>query len=659
MKKSWKAAIQGIGVSSAGLAVFAVGLVGTDPAVAKDTEYKAHPEVGYETGPLEALGERWRGHSDEHQVRGRVFHDRNRNGRLDASEHGIPGVSVSNGRDVVVTDKLGYYALPAMDLMTVFVTKPSGYEVPVDEDNIPQFFYIHAPQGSPPEIQRFAGLEPTGPLPARINFPLIPSRVGHRFKAVVSGDPQPYSNNEISYVRDTLANELARIPNAEFLIIEGDIMGDDLGLFPRFKNVMSIADLPVYMAPGNHDLDFDANSDDHSFDTFKREFGPTYYSFDVGKVHFVVLDNVVYPCEPTRPELAFCQSKTYNGAISEQQMQWLSNDLAHVPMDRLIVLNMHIPLVSFIDRNSVQHSVDNRQALYALLEGRKVLSLAGHTHTLERFTPGEEEPGWGQPTPFPQIIAGAASGSWWSGDFDEEGIPLSYQRLGAPRGYLIFEFDGSEYRDRFKATGKPADKQMSLSFLTPSFRGWYEQVRVWMEEDPDTRTEAPPVNLNEIPDMGIVTYDDLHQGSYLMANVWNSSRRSRVTVQFDERAPVQAVRTRDMNAENTLDPFALRLQMNVLRYALQSTSGNERAQGFEMFRGFRRGPAPPQPESEGRLADQSNHLWQVAVPSDLTPGVHRVTVTTTEEDGHEFTESKTFEVMEDRPTPFARTELFE
>ena len=56
--------------------------------------------------------------------------------------------TVSNGRDVTTTDSHGRYELPAFDNMTVFVTQPRGYQVPVDEDNVAQFFYHHLPEGS-------------------------------------------------------------------------------------------------------------------------------------------------------------------------------------------------------------------------------------------------------------------------------------------------------------------------------------------------------------------------------------------------------------------------------------------------------------------------------------------------------------------------------
>lgn len=610
-------------------------------------------------------------------VTGTVFHDRNRNSVRDRGERGIRGVMVSNGHDVVKTDHRGNYELPAasreLENFTVFITRPDGWDLPVDEHNLPQFFYHHQPEGSPP--LRFGGLPATGAQPQAINFPMVRGERKRSFKIAVSGDTQSYSNSEVGYVRDSLANELAARNDLEFVIIEGDVIGDDLGLYPRFKRIMSAAGVPVHVVPGNHDLDFDAPTDESSLDTFKREWGPAYYSFDMGEVHFVVLDNMRYPCTPDVDNADgrhdFCNdpenSPTYNGIIDDAQMEWLANDLARVPEHKLIVLNMHIPLVSFVDMTATKHQTDNTQQLYDLVEGRPVVALSGHTHTLENFRPGESFSGWQESlglgeTPFPQIITGATSGSWWSGDLDEYNLPMSIQRLGAPRGYLIFEFHGNEFSNRFKAANKPADEQMSMDFLSPTFLSWYETMKSWYETPASSRSATPPVNINDLPDTSILTHGDLAGGTQLMINVWNGSRDSEVMVQIDDRAPEQAMRTQDGLGEGkeiTLDPFALKKQMYVFRYATKSESGDERTQGFELFRGSQYGTADPQPLAGSRWTEASNHIWAVNVPADLEDGVHTVRVTTEDVYGQAFEMVKTFEVAAERPQPYFRKEVFE
>lgn len=626
---------------------------------------------------------------DASEIVGYVFDDRNRDGRhQDASERGIPGVLVSDGNRVVQTDEEGRYRLPAPSPedeaagIAIFITKPAGYDVPVDENNIPQFAYIHKPAGSPPNVRgqgfRFGGLDPTGPLPSQINFPLIEgdgtrSFKENSFKIVVSGDTQTYSNNEIGYLRDTLVREVAAMQEElEALIIEGDVMGDDLSLFPRFKQTVRAAGIPQYYVPGNHDLDFDAPSDAHSFDTFQREWGPVYYSFDIGNVHFVVLDDVRYPCEPNPDNLdgrhSFCNNPqtapTYNGVITPRQMAWLRNDLAHVPPDKLIVLNMHIPLQTFIDSNSTQHQVDNALELYDLLgygpsgnPVRPALALSGHTHTMEQLRPGEVFAGWTTALggrapgaiPFPQIVVGAACGSWWGGDFDANGVPESWQRLGGPRGYYIMEFTGNTYRDTFKATGKPIEQQMSVDFLTPPFVAWAEQLMNWASTNPGADA-VPPVNINDLPDTKMIPRNEL-TSTFLSVNVWNGSRDSLVSVEYDSGAPITLQRTQPGQGENilrTLDPYALKRQLQVARHAFISASGNPRAQGFERFRGSVQGNSPSTPRPGSELTVQSNHIWQAPLPGNLAIGSHVAKVTTIDINGQEATEHVVFEVVESR-----------
>ncbi|MBV9589054.1 MAG: twin-arginine translocation signal domain-containing protein, partial [Hyphomicrobiales bacterium] len=104
--------------------------------------------------------------ADGQTVTGIVFEDRSHAGRRQAGDKGIAGVLVSNGREIAKTDGEGRYTLPIEDGMVIFVIKPTGYAVPLDENNLPRFFYIHQPEGSPADLNlHFRGIAPTGPLP--------------------------------------------------------------------------------------------------------------------------------------------------------------------------------------------------------------------------------------------------------------------------------------------------------------------------------------------------------------------------------------------------------------------------------------------------------------------------------------------------------------
>src|SRR5690606_35599516 len=115
---------------------------------------------------------------------GYVYHDKNENGKRDSNEKGIANVSVSNGVQVVQTDKNGKYSLPVGNDNIIFVIKPEHYHLPVDENYLPQFYYIHKPQGSPSDL-RYKGVAPTGPLPKSVDFALTHREEQEDFRSLV------------------------------------------------------------------------------------------------------------------------------------------------------------------------------------------------------------------------------------------------------------------------------------------------------------------------------------------------------------------------------------------------------------------------------------------------------------------------------------------
>jgi len=379
---------------------------------------------------------------------GFVFLDENKNGTFDQTEKGIHHVVVSNGLECVSTDENGFYELPLREDCVVFITKPVGYITPVNKSNIPQFYYIHYPQGSP-ELN-YPAIQPTGELPDQINFPLYKSTFKGNFEILAIGDPQTKTAEQIDYLRDDIYCDLVN-STKEFAIILGDIMDNDISLFPYYLEVCEHSAIPLYHVPGNHDLNFAAESDKHSLDTYISHFGPSYYSFNYGEVHFVVLDTVEYT-----------GNNSYFGNIGETQLKWLENDLSFVPEDHLIVISMHIPLYSNVDNPGKDH-VRDRAELFQVLNGReKILILAGHTHTLENVFLSEED-GWQGTKPIHIIIGGAACGCWWGGPFDERGIPYALQGDGVPNGYNLLDFSGSEYTHLYQSANMDETYQVRIS----------------------------------------------------------------------------------------------------------------------------------------------------------------------------------------------------
>jgi hypothetical protein len=634
----------------------------------------ASPVLAQAAGPWIAAPEVSSQRSSDGEVRGVVFEDRNRDGRRQPGEPGVPGVKVSNGLDVVVTDVNGAWALRVRPDMNLTVVQPAGWVTPVDDRQVPQFFYVHKEAGSPAPL-RFGGLPATGPAPAQVNFPLIRSAVGDDFSCAIIGDSQTYSNTEVSYFRDsTVADVLRDGPGAyDCMVYVGDVVGDDLGLLDRLLEIGSAAGAPQYLTHGNHDFDFDAASDADSADSWRRIYGPEYYAFEIGQALFVVLDNVVYPCGPDDLAMAgrdFCaagQNPTYNGRVTETQMIWLENLLAATPRDRLVVLSHHIPFISFVDATSTKHQTDNLARIHRLLEGRPALSLSGHTHTTENHAPGQSFAGWTEavnigPLPFRHILAGAASGGWYQGDFDVFGTPMALQRMGEPKGYMRLDFNGADYVESYRGARVDPERGQWLSFNTPSFRTWYNAIRSWSAQAQAERAAAPPVSVNDLPDTRLFTPSDLAEGVWLSANVWIGDAATTVTAAINDGAAVPLERTQSGTGEAVkvgaewADPFAAVRQLSVARVATESGSGDARNQGVEVFRGSTFGPYSPRPMTV--VADRNSHLWRLRLPAGLPEGAHVLTVTTTDRHGERKIERIAFEVRAERPAPRWRSEFW-
>lgn len=607
-------------------------------------------------------------------ISGHVYHDANKNGILDEGEEGVEGVLVSNGLDWTRTDENGNYEIVVRQDMDLTIVQPSGWRVPTDERMVPQFFYIHKEGGTGYEM-RFGGLPDTGPAPEQINFPLIQDgATGDRFSCAVVGDPQTYSNEQIGWLRDGVFADILEgdYEQNDCLIQVGDVVGDDLDLLNRSLELGSVLGMPQWLVVGNHDIDFDARTNADKADTWRRIYGPTYYAFEKGDVLFVVLDNVYYPCgeeDVARGRTACSEgrSPTYNGRLTETQFTWLEGLVENTSEEKLIVFNSHIPFVSFVDARSDRHQTDELSRIHKLVEGREALSFSGHTHTMENHSPGQIFEGWTEqtgigPLPFRHIIAGAASGAWFQGDFNIYGVPMALQRMGAPMGYIHIDFDGADYRERYIGAKLGRERGQWVGVNTPGFRKWYNTITDWISEDTEEKDAVPPYSVNDLADTKLLTPEDFEDGVWLTANVWAGSAETMVEATLPNGEVLTLERTqqgageRDKVGAEWADPFATARQLSVARYAYQSSQGDERTQGQELFNGRRLGPDAPQPQSS--IANRNMHLWRVALP-EMTLGVHAIKVVSTDRNGLQFTDHITVEVREERPPRYWKHELWD
>jgi predicted MPP superfamily phosphohydrolase len=305
---------------------------------------------------------------------GIVFDDANGDGRRGAGERGLAGVVVSDGRELALSDAEGGYRLAESSARNVFVVVPGE--------------------------RRAVGGWYKAPGPGA-DFALALSPLPEEWRFAHLSDTHIHAGN---VERTRAAFRLARERGAAFALVTGDLIKDAWRAdertareqFGLIAATVRDAGLPVWSAPGNHDvfgIDREASGVTAAHAAygkamFEENFGPRYYAFNRGRVHFLVLDTI--GVDDTR----------YYGFLDADQLDWIRRELAHVAPDAPVVTLGHIPLRSgtvttFYSDDVVlsvggepwyRHVVRNGQALAEVLKGRDwTLALQGHTHKSERL----------------------------------------------------------------------------------------------------------------------------------------------------------------------------------------------------------------------------------------------------------------------------------
>ncbi len=523
-------------------------------------------------------------------AKGTVFEDTDGTGKPGPTNKGVPGVMVSNGLDVGTTDADGRWSLPVAPGQSLFVIKPRGWSLPVDEaTQLPHFAYVHQPDGTPADLSlRFPGLPATGPLPDSIDFPLHRAEEPDRFNAILFTDPQPESLAEVGYIRDDVVAQTEGV-EAAFGLTTGDLMFDDLSFYPRYNRIVGTIGLPWFNCPGNHDMNLEAPDNAHSRDTFKRVFGARDMAFQYGGATVLMLDNVEYlGTDPAKPN-GFGK---YRGFFSDSQLGFVRNVLANVPTDSLVVYCFHIPLRTLAGTDGAFATVNVKDFLGAISSHPNSVSFSGHTHTSEHWYFGAGQ-GFSGGTHHHQVLA-AVSGSWWSGPFDERGIPVTLQSDGAPNGFHVLAVDGARYTTTLVPAHDPNRAQLRLVLDSQVHRDGAEVMR------------------------------DYHTGVLLSGPIARAAVAStRVVANFFTGGPRS------------------KLEMAVGRGAFVPMTKVERIDPF-VTEVYTRNEATKKPWV---TAARSSHVWQSGLPTDLRRGTHRVTVRAIDEYGRSHTARMVLEVV--------------
>ena len=313
-------------------------------------------------------------------------------GTVTCDGKGVAGVVVTDGINMTKTDEKGVYALPTKvkdpHCQFVHISIPSGYEVE-RVGNAPQFYKRVDPKA---KKQSF-------------NFKLtkvdqsvysVLAVADHHLTDVYAKRAdhtgvKKYKEEVVPFMREYAA----QCGHPVYMVALGDMTqtstrpgwkGREKGY--SFSDYMADTkvDLPIFNAIGNHDHNHAPKGEVFNDETvylsradFNRELGPEYYSFTLGREHYVVIDNTFVITKDSGPTNDPNATKGYWYRLDTYQHNWLAQDIAALDkskIDRIVVL-AHCGLFGYAGK---KQQMDLEKVL-DYFKGYEVVALIGHHHS--------------------------------------------------------------------------------------------------------------------------------------------------------------------------------------------------------------------------------------------------------------------------------------
>ena len=359
----------------------------------------------------------------------------------------VKGVVISDGLQCVQTGEDGTYSMKSNLRTARFVTMslPSGFEIE-RVNAMPQLFK---------RIRRYEEA-------VSADFVLTESGPQNEYTLIMVGDPQNIglksSDNGCETFRDVIISDIEKLKEEGknlYAINLGDVIYNFAAGYDDFLTVSSVASFPMFNLIGNHDLDKCGFAHPRYTDvSYENYVGPTDYSFNIGDIHYIVLNTV--------PMFAKALQGSYTAGVSDETLEWLKNDLSFVSKDMTIVVCSHILLMDPYRR--LGRRLNETAALDLFEPFEKVYAWGGHTHTNSGGIckwKGRRIDG---------VKVARATGA------PRVNAPMS--REGIPNGYMHVEVNGGQMKWHYKTVGKDKDYQMRV--YSPSVTGdGYVKAIIW------------------------------------------------------------------------------------------------------------------------------------------------------------------------------------
>ena len=444
----------------------------------------------------------------------------------------IAGVVVSDGIYCTKTDEQGNYALGA-DLSKadfVFVSTPPDWAAP--KKNGHAIFW-----------KKLADYTKTGGKYTGVDFTLNRISNPDRFTIFIYGDPQPRARNQTTdnyayasldacedMYKDMKEYAATLTGRPIYGIGLGDIVHQKISLLTDYLNGMKTTGITTYNVIGNHDQGHTMGmTDPEASKAFEEKMGPTNYSFNLGNLHFLMLDNMMVQSGKYSDE---CST-----GLTDDIWTFVQNDLSYVSSDKTIMVCAHSPMFRLLEGHdrSGKHLGDLRNAL---LRFSKVYAWAGHTHASFNYVDLSD----------PKIEShtlGRVTGALWTNEFICEN--------GTPRGYLVFEYDGGKakpiswkFKPIFWQTGTPSGS----SLYDYTYRDWDYNTsgRAVMKSTGENLSDSYQMQVFK-PGTYEANDKTVYANIFLWDEAWDKPR-------FQLEGGTASVMTR-MTASKSTDPYYL------------------------------------------------------------------------------------------------------
>ncbi len=497
----------------------------------------------------------------------------------------LPGVAVSDGFEVVQTDAKGVYQMSSKKKHGyVFVTLPSGYEAP--SDGIRPLLYKQTAKAST--------------VVERIDFSLNKVSGQDNHAMLVFGDIHLANRTDDrkqfnEFVKDVNTFTAAHTGGKVYALTLGDMTWDrywkerNYGFKEYLDDAGAIKNLQIFHTIGNHDHSMFFTGDFDTVTEYKKMIAPTYYSFNIGQVHYVVLDDI--ECTNTAYSEGSADNRHYSPTLVSEQFSWLQKDLALVSKSTPVVVTMHAPLYSAAGGYSMSPAAQF-ESTFAGFDQVQVFT--GHTHKMYNVDKLSDKHIF-------EHNAGAVCATWWwSGHLTTD---IHVAQDGAPGGYSIVNVNGTSFEWAFKATGR----DLSHQFRT------YDRNRMELTADKyvpngNATNKAALAEYNQ-------TWSAVSMDNYVYINVWNYDPQWKVQV-TENGTPLTVTRLSE-----EYDP------LHIIAYTAKRLNSNASvsfgtSQNAHMFRVQ---ASAPTSTLEIKVTDRFGHVYTESMtrPKEFTTDVYK------------------------------------